>query len=133
MKISRYDKKNKYAILAFNWCIDNFGVCNRKKRKLIFEFTKKKGLLDYKYPICGRYCFYRNKIIIYEPTCHTLYDVVSTVIHEYTHYLQSGYRYKKYEKKYFYSQNPLERQAKKFEKLYTNQCIQSIKKLLNNI
>ena len=46
-----------------------------------------------------------------------LYDIVSTVIHEYTHYLQSRNLYQKYEKVYYYSTNPYEREARRNEKI----------------
>lgn len=132
MRIKDFEIKKKYATLAFKWCKKKFGICKRKKRKLIFEFTKRFG--SWKgYPIYGRFCFYRNKIIIYEPMCFTLHDIISTVIHEYTHYLQSGSQYKKYELNYYYSTNPYERQAKKYEKIYTQECLKDIRKTLKNL
>ena len=67
---------------------------------------------------------------IHEPACDTLYDVVSTVIHEYTHYLQSRNMYKYYEQNYYYSTNPYEREARRNEQKYTKMCMKEIKKLL---
>ena len=80
--------------------------------------------------VYGNYCFYRNKMTIHEPACETLYDVVSTVIHEYTHYLQSRTLYKKYQDKYYYSRNPYEREAKRNEEKYTKECMKYIKSFL---
>ena len=67
--------------------------------------------------------------MIYIENCKTLDDVVSTIIHEYTHYLQSRTKYEKYEKEYYYSTNPYERQAKRNEIKYTKICLQDIKEL----
>jgi hypothetical protein len=80
--------------------------------------------------VYGNYCFYRNKMTIHEPSCNTIYEVVSTVIHEYTHYLQSRPQYKIYQDHYYYSHNPYEREAKRNEDKYTKLCIKNIKKLL---
>ena len=140
MRSKRYVLKKIYAELSLNWCINNLGIRHRKKREIILKFSDKKGFLkvDYyskkkftrKYPIHGKYCEFRNMIIIHEPNCKTIYDVVSTVIHEYTHYLQSMYQYRKYEEIYYYSENPLEKEAKKNETLFTVKCIDEIKSYL---
>ena len=55
-------------------------------------------------------------------------ELVSTVIHEYTHYLQVRRKYREYEKVKFYSQNPFEIQAKRNEERYTKTCINEIRK-----
>ena len=83
-----------------------------------------------KYVFYGSYCFFKNRIIIYTPNCLSLFDIVSTIIHEYTHYLQSRTKYKMYEKTHFYSTNPLEKQAKRNEVKYTKTCLKEIKKIL---
>lgn len=126
MRIKNYEIKKKYAQLTLKWCKKKFGKSPTKKRKLIFDFTNKEGYYG-KQPIYGKFCFSRNKITIYSLMCDTLNEIVSTVIHEYTHYLQSGYQYRIYQKKYYYSQNPYEKQAKKYEKLYTIECIRYIR------
>jgi uncharacterized protein YjaZ len=140
MKNNKYDLKETYANLAFDWCKKNLGKNKRKKRKLEFKFSNREGYLykvydkektiKRKYSIFGRYCEIRNLIVIYEPNCRTLNEIVSTVIHEYTHYLQSMYQYKKYDEIYYYSLNPLEKEAQKNEELYTKQCIKDIKLIL---
>lgn len=122
------ETKKRYATYALNWCVKFFGLCDRKRRKLLFRFSEKKRKID-NFDIFGNYCFYRNEIIIYLPNNNTIYDIVATVIHEYTHYLQSRTKYREYELSRFYSQNPLERQAKRNEEKYTNICLKEIKKL----
>lgn len=131
-KIYDIETKTKHVYLSLEWCKSYFGVSSTKRRKLKFKISprlRKNG----SYKIYGIYCFYRNEMIIYVNNCDTIYDVVSTVIHEYTHYLQSRTRYKKYENSYYYSHNPYERQAKRNEDKYTKKCIYFIKKLTNNL
>ena len=127
--IDNYLRKKKYVMLAIKWCKKNLGINDRKRTKLSVEFTTRKRRIK-KCEVYGNYCFYRNKMTIHEPTCETIHDVVSTVIHEYTHYLQSRNLYQKYEKLYYYSTNPYEREAKRNEKKYTTLCIKEIKKYL---
>jgi Zn-dependent peptidase ImmA (M78 family) len=123
------ETKKRYALLTLKWCETYFGLCLRKKRKLLFKFSERKRKIE-NCDVFGNYCFYRNEIIIYLPNNHTIYDVVSTVIHEYTHYLQVRRKYREFEKTRYYSQNPMERQAKRNEDKYTNTCLKEIKKLL---
>ena len=128
-KNNNIELKKKYAILTIKWCKEFFGINERKKTKLEFEFTTRKRSIK-NAMVYGNYCFYRNKMTIHEPACETLYDVVSTVIHEYTHYLQSRTLYKKYQDKYYYSRNPYEREAKRNEEKYTKECMKYIKSFL---
>ena len=121
--------KKQYAIPALKWCREFFGENDRKRSKLEFEFTERKRT-DKNSMVYGNYCFYRNKMTIHEPACNTLYDIVSTVIHEYTHYLQSRSLYKYYQDIYYYSRNPYEREAKRNEEKYTKICIKEIRKRL---
>ena len=130
MKTANFDIKKRYAVLTIKWCKKNFGVNERKRTKLKFIFSKRPRKMQ-KQSVFGVYCFYKNKIVLYEPNCKSLYDIVSTTIHEYTHYLQSRTQYKKYEKTHFYSTNPLEREAKKNEKKYTRNCLNYIKRSIN--
>ena len=128
-KNSNFELKKKYAKLSIKWCREFFGLNERKKTKLKFEFTTRKRSCK-NCMVYGNYCFYRNKMTIYEPACETLYDVVSTVIHEYTHYLQVRRKYREYEITRYYSQNPMEREAKRNEDKYTKECMKYIKTLL---
>ena len=122
------ESKKRYALLTLKWCEEYFGLCDRKRRKLLFRFSDRSRKMD-KFKVFGNYCFYRNEIIIYLPNCDTIYDIVSTVIHEYTHYLQVRRKYREYELSRYYSQNPMERQAKRNEDKYTKLCLRGIKKL----
>lgn len=123
------ETKKRYATQTLKWCVEYFGLCDRKKRKLLFRFSDRSRKMD-NCNVFGNYCFYRNEIVIYLPNNQTIYDIVATVIHEYTHYLQVRRKYREYELSRYYSQNPLERQAKRNEDKYTNMCIKEIKKYI---
>lgn len=120
-----YLKKIEYAKLTLFWCIDNFGKCDRKKRDLIL---KPKENIKYikRSKVFGTYCSYRNTIYIYLNNCETIKDIVSTIIHEYTHYLQSSTKYSYYQSVYYYTQNPFEIEAKKNEEKYSDNCLNYI-------
>jgi hypothetical protein len=121
--------KKKYTALTIKWCKQNFGVNERKRTKLKIEVTNRIRVIK-KSMVYGNYCFYRNKMTIHIDACKTIFDLVSTVIHEYTHYLQSRNLYKQYEETHTYFTNPCEREARRNEKRYTKYCIKEIKKYL---
>jgi len=119
--------KKQYAIEAVKWCRNNLGINKRKKNKLKISVRvnfKKTDERDFN----GSYYSNENRIIIYDLNCNSLEDVVSTVIHEYTHYLQSVKKYWEYFKTRYYSTHPYERQARRNEEKYTELCLKSIKK-----
>ena len=119
--------KTYYAKQTLKWCEKYFGLCDRKRRKLIFKVSDRKRKMGNS-DIYGNYCFWRNTITLYLPNNTTIHDIVATMIHEYTHYLQSRTKYRNYEKTHYYSQNPLEKEAKRNEEKYTKTCIKYIKK-----
>jgi Zn-dependent peptidase ImmA (M78 family) len=124
-----FDTKKKITILTLKWCKKNLGINNRKRKKLDLEVTERIRKIKNS-EVCGNYCFYRNKMTIHTNTCITTYDIISTVIHEYTHYLQSRNKYKIYQKNYYYSTNPYEKEAKRNETKYTKFCYKEIKSLI---
>ncbi len=121
--------KKKYTALTIKWCKENFGINERKRTKLKIEVTNRKRTIK-RSMVYGNYCFYRNKMTIHTDACKTIFDLVSTVIHEYTHYLQSRNVYKYYEKTHCYFKNPCEKEARRNEEKYTKLCIREIKKYL---
>ena len=122
--------KKQYAIETLKWCKSFFGLNERKRTKLVLEFTQRPRRIK-KHIVFGNYCFWRNKITIYLPHCESIEDIVSTMIHEYTHYLQSRPKYQEYQFNYYYSTNPYEREAKRNEEKYTKFCIKEIRNLIN--
>jgi hypothetical protein len=129
-------EKKLYAIYTLKWCKKHLGVNKRKKGSPKFSFRltfSDKDLNDYGFPVCGHYCHETNKIVIYNDFCETIESVVSTTIHEYTHYLQPTSKHFQYLKSYYYSHNPLEKEAFKNEIKYTKKCLRMIKKELQNL
>lgn len=126
-----YKLKKEYSILTLKWCRNYFGINSRKRTRLKFKLLHitRNSKNDI---VFGRYCFWKNTITIYAPNCKTIEQIVSTIIHEYTHYLQSRTKYKKYEKTHYYSTHPLERSAFRNEEKYTKLCLKDIKKLVKN-
>jgi len=122
-----YNIKGEYAKQALNWCHNYFGKCKRKKRKLLLKLSpklkRKKRSIYF-----GEYSFYQNTLTVYLNNCKTLLDVVETVIHEYTHYLQPRTKYEYYLNVYSYTTNPFEIEAKSNEKIYGIKCL----KIINN-
>jgi hypothetical protein len=128
-KTTDIDVKKKFANLALKWCKHNLGV-NKKKKKSIKLFVRIKPQKEGKYIVFGRYYIDTNSIYVYGLKLLTIHDVVATVIHEYTHYLQSNKKYWEYAKTHHYSTHPYERQARRNEKKYTSNCLNEISKLI---
>lgn len=124
--------KRLYANEALKWCKKNMGI-NRRKRNTpkIYVRVRLEQEDKIKKIVEGSYYSENNRIVIYGLNCNKLEDVVSTVIHEYTHYLQSMKKYWEYFQTHYYSQHPYERQAKRNEDKYTRECYNYIRRLIN--
>lgn len=118
--------KIRYSKLTLKWCESFFGPNERKRTKLKLTFSNRRRKIK-NHLVFGNYCFWRNEMTIYLSHCKTELDIVSTIIHEYTHYLQSRVKYLKYQKEYYYSTNPYEREAKRNEERYGKLCLKEIK------
>lgn len=128
-KTPEYSIKKRYAVLSLKWCQEHLGF-NKKKKTSLKLIIRIKPIKEGKYEVFGHYDTNNNRIYIYGLSKLTVEDIVSTVIHEYTHYLQSNKKYWEYFKTHYYSTHPYERQAKRNELKYTNRCINSIKTLI---
>lgn len=120
-----YLTKLKYSKLALTWCKQYFGKNNRKKRKLLLK-PKKNTKFIKRSKVFGLYCFYRNTIYIYLNNCDSIDEIISTIIHEYTHYLQPSTKYMYYQSVYNYTQNPFEIEAKRNEEKCLDKCLNYI-------
>ena len=120
--LSTYEVR-KIVNLTIKWCQSRLGVNNRRRQKFSVSIVKFG-------PAMGEFDFKRNTVIIYYGNNPSVKDIVKTTIHEYTHYLQSRTKYKEYEKFYYYSNHPCEREARRNEEKYTDMCIKEIKKYL---
>ena len=120
--------KRQYALKAIKWCRENMGVNKRKKdipKISVRVYFRKDETERF---IKGIYYSDENRIIVYHLNCDTIEEVISTVIHEYTHYLQSMKKYWEYSLTHDYNTHHYERQARRNETKYTKMCIRKIKR-----
>lgn len=115
----------KHIELALQYCIEKWGRSkyNGKPPKLrVFSPTNQRNP-DW---VCGRYNPYPNQLSIYLNVKEhkKLIKLCSTVIHEFTHYLQCMRKYKKYAHvlKYSYDAHPYEKTARIREKKFRREC-----------
>ena len=129
-KIIDITLKRQIAKQVLKWCKENMGVNNRRKSlpKVSVRINFRKD--ETERFIKGIYYVNENRIIVYSLNCETIDEVVSTIIHEYTHYQQSMKKYWEYFEFYYYSNHPYEKEARKNEEMFTKKCIRSIKKYL---
>ncbi len=112
--------------MTFTWCKKNLGVNQRKAYKPIFNLSS----LNEGEQICGDYDDIENEITIYYKNIDNVRELISTVIHEWTHQLQPcRSKYNKW--KGAYKKNPLEVEAYAAEALYTSPCWKAIKEKVN--
>ena len=118
MKVTK--RNLKISSLALEWCINNLGNPLKTISPTIILKNDKR--------VKNMYGFYMDQnITIHLSTIQTTRQMVSTIIHEYCHYLQSpricGFtKYWKLNDKFGYTNNPFEIEARQFESLYLNSC-----------
>ena len=112
--------------MTITWCKKNLGINQRKAYKPLFFLS---SMVD-DGQTCGDYDDIENEITIYYKNIEDVRELVSTVIHEWTHQLQPcRSKYKKW--KGSYHKNPLEVEAYAAEALYLSPCWRDIKKKVN--
>ena len=118
MKVTK--RNTKISPLALEWCINNLGNPLKTISPTIILKNDKR--------VKNMYGFYMDQnITIHLSTTKTTRQMVSTIIHEYCHYLQSPRisaftKYWKLNDKFGYNNNPFEIEARQFESLYLNSC-----------
>jgi len=129
------DKLHKYQIerivdIAIIWCVDHFGV--RKWAPNVTVDVVKESIEQG----AGWYIAYRHdpEITINTNGNPQIMDLIDTVIHEYTHYLQPNFQeiYDDLSTEYEYHNHPLELEAKDMAKKNRRKCFIYIKKEINN-
>ena len=117
---SRY-KLNKIKGLVMDYCVSVLGY---KKSNGISGIT-----LSYRdNDSMGMYDPIEHHIYIYMKELDNIEDLVSTIIHEYTHSVQNVLRsYTKMYKKYGYDNHPMEIEARENEVKYSNLCMEYVK------
>ena len=117
---------NKLVNLALEWCSNRFGF-RKYTPNIYFSITKER--LD------------ENASGWYEPSRHepeitininkniNVQDLINTIIHEYTHYLQPKLQksYNPSDPGFDYKTNPFEVEAREVAKKYTRKCYIQIK------
>lgn len=115
----------RIAGMVFTWCKKNLGINQRKAFQPIWYFSSVKfGNL------VGDYDDIDNEICIYYKNITDVRELISTIIHEWTHQNQPcRSKYNKW--KGSYRKNPLEVEAYNAETLYTSPCWKEIKAKVN--
>ena len=115
---------------ATAWCTDEFGVNRKKKQEFTVSIRKQKRTGDD--PVAyGEYDLDNNTIIIYYNNCPRVKNLVKTLIHEYTHYLQPiSTKYHKLLEEYGYDNHPMEVEARENEDNNYRPCWKYIKSVI---
>ena len=109
---------------TFQWCVNKFGspLKSGEVPKLRVRFTGSKSM-------CG--CYTKRELFVFPNNMTSLKDLVATVVHEYTHFLQMpGLKdMNKYFKMYKVDgyDNEFEREAFAAEKKYTQKVMKHLK------
>lgn len=119
------DVQYKIVLKTVDWA-KNFFTPPHTKKKNTFVITV--GYTEKM--VYGEYEARNNWLYINLAVCKTIKDIVTTTIHEYTHFCQDLKHYGKYTKQVGYDDNPLEVEARENELYYMN-CWRSIKTKFN--
>lgn len=114
------NRARKIAKLAYAWCETTFGH-PLKTASAEFKLSNDKRVSN----LTGYYL--DREIVIYVQNIDSYADVIRTVIHEYTHYLQmpkmtDNAKYCRMDSMYGYDNNPFELEAVKNENKYYDSC-----------
>ena len=121
-------KDKKSALIAeetFKWCCEYLGTPLKKYPKLTLNTDKRYS---------RKYGEYQNKeIVVFMNTCKGRKDIIGTIIHEYTHFLQMPRKkdinkYHKLLEIHRYKDHPFEVEAEEFAKLYHSQVLEHFRK-----
>lgn len=115
---------------SIEWCKENLGENPKKKKSLSLKITNdRRG-----YQFCGEYLYRSNTIVIYKDNNDLIEDLISTIIHEYTHYLQPMRKfYHKVAKVTGYDDHPFEFHARQNEKIFFKICWTQVRKKMKLI
>lgn len=109
----------KISRLIIFWCFDHWGDNNRIKKplRIHLDYDKESDyyaeyIIEKKEHIL-RILLNKNK---------TIEDLISSILHEFTHRLQSDKEYDRLSKKYSYSKHPHEKMAIKISEHFSRVC-----------
>lgn len=106
---------------AFDWCIQKWGTSSHNPEVLWFNTSWRTS------PSSGLYDLDENEITVFVKNHLNVRDLVDTVIHEFTHYMQPMYKYIDTLKETGYDNHPLEIEARGRAKEYRKECWNWIK------
>lgn len=121
-----YNKKS--ALIAeevFEWCCRHLGTPIKKYPKLVINTDKR-----YK----QKYGEYENReITVFINTCRHRKDIIGTIIHEYTHFLQMPRKrdidkYHRLSEHHRYDTHPFEIEAEEYARFFTEPCLKNLQK-----
>jgi Zn-dependent peptidase ImmA (M78 family) len=119
------DNENVFYSEIIKWCsIQLSDYSSNPKLKISYDATKK---------ILGEYVFSSNTITIYPNNINSPYQGISTVIHEFNHFLQHQnienfqLKYSDLNIKYGYELNPYERDSNKLARIKSYKCYDYLK------
>lgn len=118
----------KITDLIITWCISKFGTRKYCPNVSVVNVKDRKEP-DYAWYEPDRHT---PEITINITPTSNVQNLVDSLLHEYTHYLEPNFqqRYEEYEKKYDYDHHPLEKKARKVAKKHRRKCFNDIKKEL---
>lgn len=116
--------KKRFVEEILNWCILNMKKSSKSTPNLILRYYYSKKAL-------GQYNFYSKTITIWYPKDSDIESIVSTVIHEYQHFIEiksnkENILYDRHNNDFGYNKNPYEVSARLAEKKFTSDCIDSL-------
>ena len=120
--------KTKFVWETLYWCEQQLGTTNKRYGLDIKYYYNQKYL--------GLYYFYNKTITLYIGEQTTVYDLVNTIIHEYTHHLQmisnkDSVEYDTLLKTCGYDNHPMEVEARTIADKYNDACYDFLAKKFN--
>ena len=127
-RVDRLPPKTMRSIvyLTISWCMDNLGTNHRRKHMFNISVRKERAKRR-----CGQFHPVENKMTIFHDNNDYVKDLISTTIHEYTHYLQPiRSKYGLLSKSFDYDNHPMEVEARNNEEKYYKNCWEVIRRSL---
>lgn len=126
IKWKRHNDITNFVFLASEWCKINL-KSNKELPMVWVDWDKNK--------IFGEYTLEDNEIIVYPKRNINIRDLIDTVIHEWTHFLQDNKELEKSLKKYKFAVdlNPYEKEAVEMANRWVEKCWKDIKEGKVNI
>ena len=112
-------KIEQHVDVFYKWCCEKYGHSKYHKDFPTISIDRR-GKRNY-----GWFCTERNHIHIYENMHERTIDLVDTIIHEWTHYMQPTTWLARYEKTHNYSENPYELEAQEVAMRDSSECFKS--------